>query len=226
MRQVLAVFLLVTALAAGVSLLAKSVHAEAGDLGVRVRGIAVLPTADSNGIQPTLGTSSLRAGNAVVPELDFTYFFSDSIAAELILATSRHQIKGQGGIANLGNAASAWLLPPTLTLQYHFNPGGNFQPYVGAGLNYTMFYGEDADGSLINAVGATKVEADDSIGLAVQAGLDYRISENLFFNVDVKYVRISTDVTLRTANIGVQRTTLDINPVIVGVGIGYRFSLF
>lgn len=226
MRRAIAAILSITALFTGTALMALPAQAEAGDLGIRVRGIAVLPTAESNGIQPTLGNSQLRAGNAVVPELDFTYFFSDNIAAELILATSRHQIEGRGGIANLGNAASAWLLPPTLTLQYHFNPGGDFQPYLGAGLNYTMFYGEDADGALINAVGATKVEAEDSFGLAVQAGLDYRIAENLFLNLDVKYVRISTDVTLRTTNIGVQRTTLDINPVIVGVGIGYRFSLF
>lgn len=226
MKRILVVFLLVAALTVSLSLFAKSVHAEAGDLGIRIRGIAVLPTAGSNGIQPTLGNSSLRANDAAVPELDFTYFFTDNVAAELILATARHQIEGRGGIGNLGNAASAWLLPPTLTLQYHFNPGGEFQPYVGAGLNYTYFYGEDADGALINAVGATKVEAEDSFGLALQAGMDFRIADNLFFNVDVKYVRISSDVTLRTANIGVQRTTLDINPVIVGVGIGYRFNLF
>ena len=61
---------------------------------------------------------------------------------------------------------------------------------------------------------------------SAQAGPDYGIAENLFLDLDVKYVRISTDVTLRTANIGVQRTTLDINPLIAGVGIGYRFSLF
>ncbi len=226
MKRVLAVFFLIAALTVGMSLLARSAHAEAGDLGIRVRGIAVLPTDGSNGIQPTLGNSSLRANDAAVPELDFTYFLTDHVAAELILATTRHQIEGRGGIGGLGNAASAWLLPPTLTLQYHFNPGSKLQPYVGAGINYTFFYGEDADGALVNAVGATKVEADDSFGLAVQAGLDYRIADNLFFNVDIKYVRISTDVTLRTANIGVQRTTLDINPVIIGVGLGYRFNLF
>lgn len=226
MKRMIAFVLTAAIFTMGSALFASSVQAEAGDLQIRLRGIGVLPTAESNGIQPTLGNSRLRAGNAGVPELDFTYFFSDNIAAELILATARHQIEGRGGIGNLGNAASAWLLPPTLTLQYHFNPGGDFQPYVGAGLNYTIFYGEDADGALVNAVGATRVEADDSIGLAVQAGLDYKLADNLFLNLDVKYVRISSDVTLRTANIGVQRTTLDINPVIVGIGIGYRFNLF
>ncbi|WP_416899450.1 MAG: OmpW/AlkL family protein [Minwuia sp.] len=161
-----------------------------------------------------------------MPELDFTYFFTDNIAAELILATTRHQIKGQGALGGINNAASAWLLPPTLTLQYHFNPGGDLQPYVGAGINYTIFYGEDADGALVGAVGATRVEAENSFGLAVQAGLDYRIADNVFLNLDVKYVRIDSDVTLTTANAGVQRTDLNINPVIVGVGLGYRFNLF
>ena len=200
--------------------------ADAGDLEIRLRAIGVLPTDESGPVLPTFANSSLRAGNSVVPELDFTYFFTDNIAAELILATTRHQIEGQGGLAALNNAASAWLLPPTLTLQYHFNPTGDFQPYVGAGINYTIFYGEDADGSLIGAVGATKVEADNSFGLAVQAGVDYRIADNLFLNLDVKYVRIDSDVTLTTANAGVQRTDLNINPVIVGIGVGYRFNLF
>jgi len=226
MRRMNALALAAVVLILGASILPNVASAGSGDLQIRLRGIGVLPTAESNGIQPTLGNSRLRAGNSVMPELDFTYFFTDNVAAELILATTRHQIEGRGGIANLGNAASAWLLPPTLTLQYHFNPGGDFQPYVGAGLNYTIFYGEDADGALVNAVGATRVEAESSIGLAVQAGLDYKLADNLFLNLDVKYVRISSDVTLRTANIGVQRTTLDINPVIVGFGIGYRFNLF
>lgn len=202
-----------------------SASAGAGDLELRVRTIGVLPTGDSGGVQPAFPGGSLSAGNAVVPEIDLTWFVTDNIGLELIAATTRHQIKGQGALAGLDNAASAWLLPPTLTLQYHFNPEGRFRPYVGAGINWTLFYGEDADGSLVNAVGPTKVEATNSLGLAVQAGFDYEIAKNWFFNVDVKYIRLDTNVSLDTG-LGTQRTNLDINPVIVGIGLGYKFNLF
>jgi outer membrane protein len=212
-------------LAAGGLAAAPEAQAEAGDLLVRARAIGVLPTAESGGIQPALGNSGLKAVNSATPEIDFTYFITDNIAAALILATTRHQIEGRGGIANLGNVADAWLLPPTLNIQYHFNPGGDFRPYVGAGVNLTLFYGEDADGALEAVVGQTDVDTTASVGWAVQAGMDYRLSENWFVNFDVKYVRIDTDVTLRTAGAGIQRTNLDINPVIVGLGLGYRFSL-
>lgn len=200
--------------------------AEAGDLLVRFRGIGVVPTAESGGILPALANSRLQARPSYVPELDFTYFFTDNIAAELILATTRHQIEGRGGIGNLGNVADAWLLPPTLTLQYHFNPEGRFQPYVGAGINLTFFYGEDADGALEAVVGRTAVDATTSLGWALQAGLDYKIAENWYANFDVKYVHLDTNVTLNTAGAGVQRADLNINPLIIGIGIGYRFNLF
>ncbi|MEC9345139.1 MAG: OmpW family outer membrane protein [Pseudomonadota bacterium] len=214
------------ALATAVSLTAPvTAQAGAGDLQVRVRTIGVLPTGDSGPIQPTFPGASLSAGNAVVPEIDLTYFVTDNIGLELIAATTRHQIKGQGALAGLDNAASAWLLPPTLTLQYHFNPEGQFRPYVGAGINWTLFYGERADGSLVNAVGPTKVEATNSLGLAMQAGFDYEIAKNWVINADIKYIRLDTNVSLDTG-LGTQRTNLAINPVIIGIGLGYSFNLF
>jgi outer membrane protein len=213
-----------TMLALSAALPAAPALAEAGDLLVRFRGIAVTPTGESGGVQPAFPGGSLTARTSVTPEFDFTYFVTDNIAAELILATSRHQIKGQGALAGVGNAADVWLLPPTLTLQYHFNPGGEFRPYLGAGLNYTVFYNEAANSNLVRAVGATSVDATNSLGWALQAGMDYDLGGNWVLNLDVKYINLDTNVKL-TTGAGIQRTELNIDPLIIGLGLGYRFSL-
>jgi outer membrane protein len=138
--------------------------AEQGDILVRLRGIGVIPTDESGGISPDLLTSGLDPQPAVVPELDFTYMATKNIGVELILATSPHNLDGTGGIAGLGDAAETMLLPPTLLVQYHFDTGTNFKPYIGAGLNYTVAYGENASRSLEAALGPTSVKAGDSFG--------------------------------------------------------------
>lgn len=193
-----------------------------GDWLVRLRGIAVIPTDESGGISPDLRTSGLDPQPAVVPEIDITYMATNNIGIELILATSKHDLDATGAIAGIGKAAETMLLPPTLLLQYHFDTKSNFRPYVGAGINYTVAYLENADRALEAALGPTSVRADDSLGWAVQAGVDYHFNDNWFMNFDVKYIDIGLDVELNSR--GTVRTLdVDINPVIVGVGIGYRF---
>jgi len=196
---------------------------EAGDVLVRLRGIGVVPTAESDGIGPDLTTSRLDPQPAVVPELDITYMATKNIGIELILATSPHDLDMTGALSSLNKSAESWLLPPTLLIQYHFMADGSIRPYVGAGVNYTISYAENASGSLETALGGgTDVSAGNSWGWAVQAGVDVDIDDRWFVNLDVKYVAISLDTTLTTG--GVQRQTdVDINPIIVGVGVGYRF---
>lgn len=201
---------------------AGSAQAEAGDFQVRVRAIGVLPTEDAGGINPALPTASVGVDSAVTGEVDFTYFFTRHIGAELILATSNHDVVGRGALNGVGKIIDARVLPPTLTVQYHFNPDGKFRPYLGAGVNYTIFYSVDATDTLRNAIGPVDVSADSSLGWAVQAGLDYAINKHWFVNMDLKYVSIDTRVTLHQ---GATRNSvnIDLDPLIVGVGVGYRF---
>jgi outer membrane protein len=195
---------------------------DAGDLLVRLRGIGVVPTSDSGGISPDLLTAGLEAQPAVVPELDLTYMITDRIGVELIAAVSPHDLEATGSLSALGDVATAMLLPPTLTLQYHFLPNGQIHPYIGAGINYTVMFAENAERSLENTLGPTDVSADNSVGFAAQIGVDVDINSGWFVNLDVKYIDISTDIKLKS--IGTTRTVdVDINPVIVGLGIGYRF---
>jgi len=196
--------------------------AEQGDWLVRLRGVVVAPTERSSDVLPGFAGSRVGVENAIVPELDFTYFLTRNIGAELILATSPNDLIGEGTLVGLGKIGDIMALTPTLTLQYHFNPGGQICPYVGVGVNYTIFYGEDASSSLVGAVGPTTIDLDDSVGLALQAGVDFAIGERWFVNADVKYIQIDTTATL---NSGGTINTVDVNldPIVAGIGIGYRF---
>lgn len=196
--------------------------AEQGDLLVRLRGIIVAPTEDSGAVTPTFPTGSVSVDNAIVPEVDFTYFLTDNIGAELILATTPHDISGEGALAGLGEIADTMVLPPTLTLQYHLNPAGKIRPYLGVGVNWTIFYSEDSKAALDNAIGATTVDLEDSVGVAFQAGLDFDITERVFVNLDVKYVDIDTTATLNTGGL-INTVDVDLDPIVGGIGFGMRF---
>ena len=176
--------------AAGAAVFA-SVPAQAkqGDILVRLRGIVVAPNEKSGSVLPAFPGEKVSIDNAVAPEIDVTWMASDHIGFELIAATTKHSASGRKGTTgSIGKLASTWVLPPTLTAQYHFLPDAPVRPYVGAGVNYTLFYSEDASGALESAVGQTKVHMSDSFGWAAQAGVDIDLNDRLFLNIDVKYI--------------------------------------
>jgi len=183
-------------------------NAKEGDWLLRARAINVMP--DESASVSVLG-GGVDADVQAVPELDLTYFFTDNIAAELIAATSNHNVTATAGGQDLGDV---WILPPTLTLQYHFTNETAFKPYVGAGVNVSYFYGAESGRSI------TSIEYDHSVGPALQLGLDYKLDENYSLNLDVKKVWINTDVKINGGNI---RADVDLDPWIVGAGIGYTF---
>jgi len=191
------------AAAVAVATLALASTASAQNWMIGVRALSVNPDASSS-------LSGLDVKDAWWAELDITYFFTKNIAAEVIAGTNKHEVTLGG--ASLGKVG---VLPPTVTVQYHFTDLGAFKPYVGAGINYTYFY--DNDG----LAGGTLKTDNDSFGGALQAGLDYEIQKNLYFNLDAKYVWMNTDVIVKST--GAVVTKLDINPWIIGVGVRYRF---
>jgi outer membrane protein len=179
----------------------------AGDFMVRLRAIGMLPDESAS---TSIG-GDVNVSNDWVPEIDFTYFVTDNIALELIAATTKHDVSHTAGI-DLGEVN---LLPPTLTLQYHFMPKERLSPYIGAGLNYTFFYDEDAPGGAV-----TSINYDNNIGYALQAGVDYAVADNWYLNLDVKKIFLSTDVSI---NGGAITADVDLDPWVVGFGVGYRF---
>ena len=171
--------------------------------GVRVRAIYVTPaeTFDSQ-----LSAAKLSLSDSVIPELDLEYFFMKNVSAKLILAVTKHDIKSEVGLHG-----STWLLPPTLTVKYHPLAGGDISPYVGVGVNYTIPYESKLDSH-------SEFKIDNSVGYAVQAGVDVKIKENVYFNVDYKYVNADTKIL-----VGTTKYKLDLNPNLIGIGVGYRF---
>ncbi|PBB98927.1 OmpW family protein [Mesorhizobium sp. WSM3862] len=180
---------------------------------IRMRALGVI-TEDSGYVNAVPG-SGLSYSNSVTPELDISYFFTDNIAAELILGTTYANIDGQGSIGGLGKIGKVWLLPPTLTLQYHFTDFGAFKPYVGAGVNFTIFYHQQA-GS------ADDLKVKNTFGAALQVGFDYMVDQHWGVNFDVKklFLKPDFDVTVAGAKL-TGKARLD--PWLVGAGLTYRF---
>ena len=148
----------------------------------------------------------LAINDKTIPEIDITYFFSPNLAAELILTVPQKHTLSAAGTA----IGSLKHLPPALLVQYHFNAPG-FRPYVGAGLNYTRF-------SAVRLPAGVDIDRN-SVGPALQVGMDVPLSKNLYLNFDVKKVFIKTDVSAGGAKLG----TFKVDPVLVGLGLGWRF---
>lgn len=177
-----------------------------------IRSRAVFVKTDVSSKVSTLG-GHFAASTNQVPEVDFTRFFTPNVAAELILATTRHDISLRGSSVGNAGLGSVKLLPPTLTLQYHANPTGTFRPYAGAGLNYTFFYGAKNGGA------ATSLKYQDHLGYALQAGFDYMIDERVGINFDVKKIFLKTKVQVN----GLYTANVKLDPWLIGAGISYRF---
>ncbi|WP_352852407.1 OmpW family protein [Mesorhizobium sp. M0895] len=192
---------------------ATSVTEEPSPWQIRLRGLGVI-TEDSGYVNAVSG-SGLSYSDTVIPELDISYFFTDNIAAELILGTTYANIGGQATIGGLGNIGKVWLLPPTLTLQYHFTDFGPFKPYVGAGVNYTIFYNQDA-GS------ADALRVKNTFGTALQVGFDYMVDQHWGVNFDVKklFLKPDFDVTVNGAKL---TGKAELDPWLIGAGVTYRF---
>ena len=186
---------------------------------LRVRALGVLPASSGSTVNvlntPSLSSpnSGLSIGNSIVPELDVSYFFTRNVSAELVLGVTPHNVKGAGSLAG-ARIGSAWLLPPTLMLQYHFTDLGPFKPYVGVGVNYTVFFNEKAKG------GFTDFDLKDSFGVALQAGFDYMLDEHWGLNFDVKKIFLEPKVKV---NNGLVSGKVKIDPWLIGAGVGIRF---
>ncbi|KAA6205249.1 MAG: OmpW family protein [Candidatus Tokpelaia sp.] len=211
---------------------APRIEERAGPWQVRARVLTVIPK-DGGSVHAAglgkLADTGLGFSNSVTPEVDFSYFFTKNIAAELILGTTRTKISGKGAtMKSLGlgrRLGKTWILPPTLTLQYHITNFGKFQPYIGGGVNYTFFYNE-GNWALDN------VTVDGTWGGALQFGVDYMFTKHWGFNIDAKklwlntsyHARLKGNTILGAAGDGTRITgRAKLDPWLLGAGITYRF---
>lgn len=218
-KTLLATSLLALALAAPLA----QAH-QAGDIIVRAGAITVDPHEDSSAVKiagtPAAGTAATLDSDTQLG-LNFAYMLSDNLAVELLAATPfEHDIgtKGLGGL-KLGSVKH---LPPTLSLVYYpLASNSAFQPYVGAGLNYTWFF-DDKLSSEAEGAGFRGLELDDSWGLAAQIGMDYMLTDNVMLNAQVRYIDIDTEGTTYAGAAKVS-VDVDVDPFVYMVGLGYKF---
>lgn len=176
---------------------------------IRVRAVDLLW---QNGQTESVKALDIKAENQFIPEFDVSYFFTKNIAAELVL-TWPQQVNINMGGANAGKISA---LPPSLLMQYHFTDLGPLKPYVGAGVNYTIFGNRQNFPALGNAYQVDQ----SSVGFVGQVGADYMFDKNWGLNVDLKYATMSTNVSaVGGASIG----KLTLNPWMPAVGVTYKF---
>lgn len=185
-----------------------------GDLIVHARLTQVAPAKDAAILTAAGANSGLKAhvANDIKPTLGFTYFLSDKIAVEAILGTTQHDIRAQGGATDV-LVHKTWVLPPVVTLQYHPLPKARVSPYVGAGLNYMLFYSDK------NKNGFT-VKVDDGVGYALQAGVNIKLKNSWMINADIKKVYFSTDAKI---NGGALKAKVDLDPLVSSIGLAHQF---
>lgn len=184
---------------------------------VRVRAVDLLWQNGRSGGNGTVQAIDLKAQNQVIPEFDVSYFFTKNIATELVLTYPQNVNIN----ANLGNGSTnvgkIKALPPSLLLQYHFTDLGALKPYVGAGVNYTIFGNRQNFPALGNGVTVDS----SSFGFVGQIGADYMFDKNWGMNVDLKYATMSTNVNTVAGNTNLGKLTL--NPLMPAVGVTYKF---
>lgn len=192
-------------------LVSANVQAEEGNFMVRARAVNLAyDNANKDGLDK-VGVGKVSAKDLWIPEVDFSYFMTKNLALELVLTYPQQVDIHTSALGKIGHVD---VLPPSLVLQYHFTDLGMFKPYVGVGLNYTIFTKK----SFNTALGKVSVD-NDSVGAVAQVGADFMLNKNWSLNVDVKYITMDTQVKLNGAKLG----TLDLNPITAGIGIGYRF---
>ncbi len=219
MKQILLATTLLAAMTAALPATAQTASGDApvgkaaGTFMIRGRILGIIPLDSTSSISVIGGKVHTTA--SATPEVDFSYFLTDNIALELIAATSKHDLYAMNSaLGSKAKVGSTWVLPPTLLLQYHFQPKERFSPYVGVGLNLSFFYGTSA------ATGINNVSMSSGVGAAIQAGFDYNFSGNWFANFDVKQIFVNTTASV---NGGTIQAKTSLNPTVVGAGIGYRF---
>lgn len=185
-----------------------------GDIVLNVRLTDVAPNAGDPILTAAGAATGLKADvkDDIKPTIGLSYFLTDKLAVEVIAGTTQHTVKAVGPGTD-AVVHKTWVLPPVVSLQYHPLPGARVSPYVGAGLNYMLFYsGKDQNGFT--------VDLKDGFGYALQAGADIPINAAYNLNLDVKKVWFDTDARI---NGGALTSKVKLDPLVVSVGFGRRF---
>ena len=201
--------------------------AKAGDVQVKLVATYVAPDGKIKDVKLDLiglpaGTQT-KADDNVVPTIAIEYFVADNISLETIAGVTQHDVVGRGGLAGAGLVSNANIVPATLTVKYHFGKDGGIQPYVGAGPSYFIFI-DEKPGATAKALGATRQKMSDSLGFALQAGVDIPVNQNgLAVTVDAKRYFMRSTAHWYAGPTEVLRTKHQLDPWVISAGVAFRF---
>lgn len=203
------------------------VAAKSGDVQVKILATLVAPDGklkdvklDAIGLPAGVQT---KADDNVIPTIAIEYFVADHISIETIAGVTQHDVVGRGTLAGAGLVSDAKIVPATLTLKYHFGKGGGIQPYVGAGPSYFIFIDEKPGAGAV-ALGATRQKMNDTLGLALQAGVDIPVNDKgLSVTLDAKRYFLRPTARWFAGETEVLRTRHKLDPWVISAGVGYRF---
>ncbi|ARW17420.1 outer membrane protein W precursor [Komagataeibacter europaeus] len=195
-----------------------------GDFMIRLSAVGVLPEDRDSRVwangAPLVGTR-IKTTNQVMPELTFEYFVTDNISLDLIATSTRHEVAAEGGaVGGKLDVGSAWVLPPTVTVAWHFRPHKRLNPYVGVGGTFMWFHNMSAANNGLTS----KLNSGFTGGPSINAGVDYQLVGNWFFNFDVKQMFVRMHAWAENSSESVHVTAHDsLDPTVVSAGIAYRF---
>ena len=208
---------------------------EQGDILVNTRLLNIAPDVSDNQVMasgsPLAAPAGIDVDDAYSLGVDITYMVTNNFGVELMLnTTSNHDIQGTGNLAGV-KVGEITVLPPSLIAVWHFMPKNNIRPYIGAGLNYTLFFSGDTTGQFTSTmdsvlgggVTSTDVSVDDKLSLIFQAGVDIDINSDWYISFDAKYIDMDTTATVEVNGVDAARIDFDLNPLILGFGVGMRF---
>ncbi|MGB5474626.1 MAG: OmpW family outer membrane protein [Gammaproteobacteria bacterium] len=201
------------------TLIATSAQAwQAGDILLRAGAAGVYPTGDGTVVSPN---GNVEADDAWSLGLTGTWMATNNIGIGLLVAWPfDHDIEGSGSLAAVGKVGDTKHLPPTVTVQYHFDTGSKLHPYVGAGINYTYFFDEGTTGALAG----DSLNLDSSWGLAGELGVDYELQNDWTVGAQVFYIDIDTDATISGTNSGLAgKYSVSIDPWVYMFSVGKKF---
>jgi outer membrane protein len=185
----------------------------AGTILLRGRIVGILPDNSNSTITPIGG--HIQVTNSVSPEFDLSYFLTNHLAIEGEAGITHNSLTAEDTVYGDIAVGKVWGAPILLLAQYHFLPNSRFNPYAGVGLSIQPYFGAQPAGGTVQ-----QLSVRSQVGAAFQLGVDYQISGRWYGNLDVKKILVNSYATV---NDGAITASGQLNPLIIGLGIGYRF---
>ena len=208
---------------------ANAVDYKAGDLVVRGGITNVNPDGEKSAVllAGADSTMSLTVDDNSQLGLNVVYFYDQHWAIELLAATPfTHDVTiyDPNAVLNVDGAKLAEVshLPPTVSALYYFNTSSNIKPYVGAGINYTVFFDEGFENGP-KSLGLTNLDLENSFGLSIQAGFDFHLNKQWHINTSIRYIDIDTEASFDVGGNNIGKANIDIDPTVYSLLVGYKF---